>query len=62
MKRPQQLPGSLNVLVLGEQVVQNPERRLQVQVDNICGSKGEILDLHCVFPHLSWQGQKSPHL
>lgn len=53
MKRPRQLTGSLNVLVLGEKVVQNPEGRLQVQVDNICGRKGEILNLHCVFPHLS---------
>lgn len=53
MQRPQQLPGSLNILVLGEQVVQNPEGRLQVQVDNICGRKGDILNFHFVFPHLS---------
>lgn len=53
MKRPQQLPASLNVLVLREKVVQNPEGRFQVQVDNICGRKGEILNLHFVFPCLS---------
>lgn len=53
MKRPQQLPGSLNVLVLCEEVVQNPEGGLQVQVDNICGGKGDILNLHFVFPPLS---------
>lgn len=53
MKRPQRLPGSLNVLVLCEKVVQNPEGRFQVQVDNICGRKEENLNLHFVFPHLS---------
>lgn len=53
MKRPQQLPGSLNVLVLGEEVVENPEGGFQVQVDNICGRKGDVLNLHFVSPPLS---------
>lgn len=58
---PQQLPASFNILVLCEQIVQNPEGRLQIQVDNICGRKGKILNLLFVHPHLSSKEWKFTH-